>query len=261
VLQVVTEADLVISTHPFASQVLGRLRHRGVLACPVATYLTDASVHSLWVARGVDLHIAIHSVAADEARALGGRTAVASPLVPAVPPTPRTRSDLGLPEHRCVAAVVGGSLGIGDLEDTAQELLAAGVTPVVLCGSNESLHRRLSERPGVIARGWCDDVREIFAASDVVVQNSGGFMTLEALAVGAPLLSYGVLPGHGRSNAAALERAGLAPWARSAAELGPTLDGLLSRGARHLPHEAHDVVDLLTGSSRLALVATVAGAS
>lgn len=247
VLGVTAEADLVISTHPFASQVLGRLRHRGLLGCPVATYLTDASVHALWVAPGVDLHLAIHASAAVEARALGGRTSVVRPLVPEVPVHRRTRTDLGLPEHRRLAAVVGGSLGIGDLEGTAEELLATGVTPVVLCGSNQSLLRRLSHRPGVIALGWCEDVREVFSVVDAVVQNSGGFMTLEALAVGTPLLSYAVLPGHGRTNAAALEAARLAPWARSPAELGPVLDAAVGRGATHLPDRAPDVVELLAG--------------
>jgi processive 1,2-diacylglycerol beta-glucosyltransferase len=260
-LELAADADLVISTHPFASQVLGRLRHRGVLRCPVATYLTDASVHALWVAQGVDLHVAIHSVAADQARALGGRTTMVRPLVPARPVDSRTRSELGLPLAAPLAVVVGGSLGIGDLEGTAIELLGAGVTPVVLCGRNDSLLRRLSARPGVMAMGWCDDVRQVFSVADVVIQNSGGFMTLEAMAVGTPLLSYGVLPGHGRTNAAALEREGMAPWARTADELGPTLRRMLDGGAPPLPDEAPDLVELLAGPQpTLRLDAVGAGA-
>ena len=257
---VAADADLVMSTHPFASQVLGQLRHRGSLTCPVATYLTDASVHSLWVAPGVDLHLAIHDVAADQARALGGRAAMVSALVPTSGVRKRTREDLGLPTNRRLAAVVGGSLGIGDLEGTAQELLATGLTPVVLCGSNVTLHRRLSHRPGMIALGWCEDVREVFAVVDVVVQNSGGFMTLETMAVGTPLLSYAVLPGHGRTNAAALERAGLAPWPRSATELAPTLHHLLGIGGGCLPDQAPDVVDLLAGFPVTEPVLTASGA-
>ena len=260
-LDVTAGAHLVISTHPFASQVLGRLRHRGLLTCPVATYLTDASVHALWVAQGVDLHVAIHSVAAEQARALGGRTTMVRPLVPACPVTGRTRAELGLPIGAPLAVVVGGSLGIGDLEGTAIDLLGAGVTPVVLCGRNESLLRRLSTRPGVIPMGWCDDVRQVFSVADVVVQNSGGFMTLEAMAVGTPLLSYGVLPGHGRTNAAALEREGMAPWARSADELGPALRRMLHSGVPTLPDEAPDLVELLAGPrAELRLDAVGAGA-
>ncbi|MCZ0985510.1 hypothetical protein O1M54_07335 [Streptomyces diastatochromogenes] len=40
----------VVSTYPGASQVLGALRRRGKLTVPAFTYLTDFSVHTLWVA-------------------------------------------------------------------------------------------------------------------------------------------------------------------------------------------------------------------
>src|SRR6185369_8300360 len=42
--------DIVVSTYPLASQVLGQLRRQGRLPCPVVTYLTDMSVHRLWIA-------------------------------------------------------------------------------------------------------------------------------------------------------------------------------------------------------------------
>lgn len=247
VLAATAGSDLVVSTHPFASQALGQLRHRGLLPCPVATYLTDASVHPLWVARGVDLHVAIHAVAAEEARALGGRTAVARPAVSSGAVGDVSRAELGLPVGPVLAVVVGGSLGIGDLEATADALLATGVTPVVMCGRDQALRRRLAPRDGVVALGWCEDVRRVFAVADVVVQNSGGFMTLEAMAVGVPMLTYAALPGHGRSNAAALERAGLVPWVRSADQLGPVLRDLLHGAGTTLPTAAPDLVELLTG--------------
>ncbi|MDX6360079.1 MAG: processive 1,2-diacylglycerol beta-glucosyltransferase, partial [Nocardioidaceae bacterium] len=50
---VVGRPDMFLCTHPFAAQVLGRMRTRGVLDIPVTTYLTDMSVHRLWVSRGV----------------------------------------------------------------------------------------------------------------------------------------------------------------------------------------------------------------
>ena len=247
VLVVAKDADLVISTHPFASQVLGGLRHRGALSSPVATYLTDASVHALWVAQGVDLHLAIHPGAAEDARALGGRTATTRPLVPFSPPRARSRKEFGLPDRRVVAVVTGGSLGIGALGSTAEDLLAAGITPVVLCGTNKALHHKLSAVPGVIALGWQEDVREVFGIADVVVQNSGGFMTLEALAMGVPLVSYGVLPGHGRANASGLESAGLAPWIRSPDLLGQVIGRLLALGGPSLPDSSPDIVEVLSG--------------
>ncbi|MDX6363687.1 MAG: hypothetical protein QOC85_2697, partial [Streptomyces sp.] len=72
----------VVATYPGAGQVLGALRRRGRLSVPALTYLTDFSVHPLWVAAGVDAHLAAHAVPADQANALGAaRVTVSGPLV------------------------------------------------------------------------------------------------------------------------------------------------------------------------------------
>ncbi|WP_405585500.1 MGDG synthase family glycosyltransferase [Streptomyces sp. NBC_01190] len=72
VLQAIpADTAAVVSTYPGASQVLGALRHRGLLTIPVVTYLTDFSVHGLWVAAGVDMHLAAHPVPAAQATAQG----------------------------------------------------------------------------------------------------------------------------------------------------------------------------------------------
>ncbi|MEO7070492.1 MAG: hypothetical protein ABI131_08370, partial [Nostocoides sp.] len=63
-------------------------------------------------------------------------------------------------------------------------------------------------------------------AVDAVVQNAGGSTSLEALAAGCPVVSYRCLPGHGETNAVALSHAGLAPWAKSPADLVLAFSGL-----------------------------------
>jgi UDP-N-acetylglucosamine:LPS N-acetylglucosamine transferase len=243
-------ADLVVSTHPFAAQVLGEARRTGRLSTPTVTYLTDASVHRLWIHPDVDVHVAIHATAAEQAEALGGHVVRTRPaVVPAVTP-----ADWHVPwdSDRPVALVVGGSCGVGDLLPSALDLLATGlVAPVVACGGNERLRQQVEEA-GLVALGWRDDLPTLVAAADLVVQNSGGMTTLETLAGGTPLMTYRPIPGHGETNAAALEEAGLAPWARDADELPATLARLLA--AHHgpgLPHDAPALVDALVAHGLL----------
>ncbi|MBO0845385.1 MAG: glycosyltransferase [Nocardioides sp.] len=242
--------DLVIATHPFAGLALGAGRARGLLRVPAVTYLTDLSVHALWVHPAVDLHVAIHSIAAEQARGWGGRTATVRPIVPepengvaATEPDPLAEYEIARPR----ALLTGGSLGIGDLERAAADVLATGVmTPVVACGANDALRERLHARPDVIALGWRDDLPAIIAASDCVVQNAGGFTSLEALASGTPVVTYRPIPGHGVSNALGLERAGLAPWARDAEELGRALSALLIADRHNrIPHDAPTLLEVL----------------
>ena len=220
--------EVIVSTHPFASQALGRLRADGRLDCPVVTYLTDMSVHPLWVHRAVDLHLALHEIPAAQARRWNGRTGVIEPLIPSEDPHRPTdrmskqalRRSIGLPAHTPLALVTGGSLGIGELERSARDIAETGLAvPVVLCGENISLYRRLGSSSSLLRLGWRDDLPDVIRAVDCVVQNSGGFTSLETIAAGTPALSYRCLPGHGKTNAQALDQAGLIPWARNATEL------------------------------------------
>jgi UDP-N-acetylglucosamine:LPS N-acetylglucosamine transferase len=223
---------VVISTYPFASQLLGRLRIDGRLSAAALTFLTDMSVHRLWVAPGIDTHLALHPVPASQARGFGAaHTVVAGPAVrPAFRPAAdryerlAARQVFGLPAHRPIALVVAGSWGVGAVDRSARDIADTGLAvPVVVCGYNEALRRRLSRDQRVITLGWVYDMPTLMRAGDLVVQNAGGLTSLEALASGLPVISYECLPGHGRTNAAALEAAGCAPWVRQRGDLDAAL--------------------------------------
>jgi processive 1,2-diacylglycerol beta-glucosyltransferase len=243
----VADAGLVVSTHPFASQALGEARARGRLHVEVVTYLTDASVHRLWVHRAVDVHLAIHEVTARQARALGGATTVVRPVV--------ARSAGVVPEGwlppwpagHATALVVGGSCGVGDLAATALDVLATGLmTPVVACGSNDRLREQVATVPGVVALGWRDDMTALVAAAACVLQNAGGMTSLESLAAGTPTLTYRPIPGHGTTNAEALDEAGMVPWVEHPDALDAALTQvLLAPESFGLPCDAPGAADVL----------------
>lgn len=235
------DTGVVVSTYPGASRVLGMLRREGRLGVPAVTYLTDLSVHPLWVSPGVDLHLAAHPVTAGQARRLGARTVVSGPVV-----DPRfraardgeraaARAGFGLPEHAPLALLVAGSWGVGPIRRVAAEIRDAGTAvPVVVCGRNADLAARLRADGFAHVHGWVDDMPALMRACDVLVQNAGGLTSLEACAAGLPVATYACIPGHGPANAAALDRAGLAPWIRDARDLGRTIGELINgqRGSR-----------------------------
>jgi processive 1,2-diacylglycerol beta-glucosyltransferase len=235
-----TDVRAAVSTYPLASQVLGPLRERGRLTVPAITYATDFAMHRHWVAPGVDAHLAAHAVGAAQAHGLGGRGArVAGALVapgfhPAGPVAKqRARQRFGLPPGR-LALVVAGSWGVGEVEAAAADIAGTGeFVPVVVCGKNVALRRRLL-RNGLHALGWVDDVAALMRAVDVLVENAGGLMALEGMACGLPVMTYRPIPGHGHENAAALAQAGIVTWVRHERRLGPVLTELTQgeRGRR-----------------------------
>jgi len=224
---------VAVATYPLAAQVLGRLRGSGRLRTPAVTYLTDFSVHRLWVAEGVDRHLAVHPVPGAEAVAEGAAgVCVVSPVVDRrfVPVTPRTRAAArvrwGLPAEGRLALLVGGSWGAGELERTVADIEATGTgtTCVVVCGRNEDLRERLLAAGVRHVHGWVDDMPGLMHAADVLVQNAGGISVLEAVASGLPVITYRSIPGHGLTNSAALETAGIARWVRGPGGLAEALE-------------------------------------
>jgi processive 1,2-diacylglycerol beta-glucosyltransferase len=228
--------DVVVSTYPWASQTLGDLRASGRLVSPAVTFLTDPAAHLLWVHPEIDHHFTVTQATVDQGiRDYGVEMQVGGPLVGddfwrltdgAERLRARTsiRAQLGLPEDALVALILTGSLGLGDVEATVEAVLAGGVAvPVVACGRNDGLRRKLAARLGPRALGWRDDVPDLMAASDVLVTNAGGLSFTEALVTGLPAVSFAALPGHGEANAYVLDAAGLAPWARTTSELADAL--------------------------------------
>ena len=244
--------DLVVSTYPPASQTIGALRADGTRPGPAYSYLTDPAVHISWLHPAVDRHLTVTAATANHGAAAYGVTFdVAGPLVPArfsqrLPAAERAalRRELSARADRPLAVLVGGSLGLGDVRTTVDDVVAAGVDAVVLCGRNETLRRSLA-RPGVVALGWRDDVHRLLQAADVLVQNAGGLSFTESMVAGLPAVTYRPIPGHGRANAAVLDDAGLAPWARDRAELAHHLHAQVARG--RIERVFDDPADLLIG--------------
>ncbi|MGH3438972.1 MAG: WS/DGAT domain-containing protein, partial [Sciscionella sp.] len=211
--------DIVLSTYPLGSAGLAWLRTHRRLEMPVGAWVSDFAPHPFWVYDGLDQHFVMHPVAVETARrCVPGApvTAAAVPVVRAFAPGDRTaaRQRGDLPEDAFVALVSCGSLGFGDVEDAVRELLAAAprVLPVVACGRNEDLRRRVAaiDPRRVRALGWTDEMPQLTVAADVVVTNAGGATSLEALACGRPVLMYRPIAAHGKANAALMAQAGLA---------------------------------------------------
>jgi processive 1,2-diacylglycerol beta-glucosyltransferase len=230
------EADVVVSTYPLTSVVLGELRRGGKLALPTINFITDFGVHPLWTHPGIDLNLAVHPRPAALAEANSGRPAIATgPIVSPrfVPLQDRAgaRDRLALtPDDRAVL-IVAGSWGVGDVANTFRTIAACdGFVPVVVCGRDERLRERLSHISGGRVLGWTDDMPSLMAAADALVENAGGLTAMEALSVGLPIISFHPIAGHGKENTAEMQAAGVSRVARNARELLTLLDQVTVAG-------------------------------
>jgi UDP-glucose 4-epimerase len=234
------QPDVVVSTYPGVTAVLGMLRENRRLLVPVQSAITDLAGLRYWAHPGVDRHFVTHPESIEEVERLVGPGSVEWMRPPIARDflMPRTRAAareaLGVPAHARMVLVSGGGWGIGDLEGAIDAALAGEDTLVVcIAGRNESAREKLEQRYTANERvqvlGFTEQMSDWMAAADAMVHSTAGLTVLEAHIRGCPVVSYGFSAGHLRANNAAFERFGLAEVARSEHELTSTL--------RHLTKE------------------------
>jgi len=105
--------DVVVSTWPPATLMLGSLRLRGKVLVPACATITDFAGLELWADKGIDLHLVMHESLVPGVERLAGRGS-AQPVSPLVGPefhVPRVsveaRRALGLPSEAISRASSG----------------------------------------------------------------------------------------------------------------------------------------------------------
>jgi processive 1,2-diacylglycerol beta-glucosyltransferase len=258
--------DVVVSTYPHTTEVLGRLRRDGRLSVPLCAAVTDLAALRYWATPGADVHLVTHSESIEELRRIAGSSARAHCVTGLTDPAfaeARGKKDarraLGLPVSGKIVLVSGGGWGVGRIDVAVEVALELSEVDLVvcLCGRNEGLRRRLERtfggRKRIRIEGFTEAMPDWLAAADALVHSTGGLTILEAIIRGCPAISFGWGRGHIRANNAAYRRFGLAQVAESRDELGsalaqaletrrsPDLDyARLASGASIVLAQAHD---------------------
>jgi UDP-N-acetylglucosamine:LPS N-acetylglucosamine transferase len=141
--------DVVVSTWPPATLMLGSLRLRGKVLVPACATITDFAALELWADKGIDLHLVMHESLVPGVERLAGRGS-AQPVSLLVAPefhVPRVsveaRRALGLPREGTVVVVSGGGWGVGDLAGAVITALELDATVVCLAGRDPTTRTRL----------------------------------------------------------------------------------------------------------------------
>ncbi|MCX6389887.1 MAG: hypothetical protein NT122_04525 [Solirubrobacterales bacterium] len=232
--------DLIISTYPGVTAVLGELRLRGKLTTPVIASITDLAGLYFWAHKGVDLHVVTHRESTETVEKIAGSGSVRwgqPPTTPAFldPPTREAaRTELGLPTSGEVIIISGGGWGVGDVTGGIEIALERpNAQVVVLCGRNEAVKSTVAKRFAGEQRltivGFTDRMATYLSAGDVLVHATGGLTALEAMICGTQVISYGFGVGHVRENNRAYLRLGLAQVVKRRPQLAAAIDTALEQ--------------------------------
>ena len=220
-----TNAKVVVSTYPFAASMISKLKENRLIDIPTVTIITDYTNHSSWIHPFTDQYIVgSEKVKASLIAAGVERGKINCTGIPIMQKFTHTqpREQLALkyelkPNQFTILVMGGGDGFIGKGIDTfkAFEKLDVSIQLIIVCGRNKKLRKLLSEelcnsKHKLLILGYCENVNELMAISDLLISKPGGVTITEAMAMELPLLIYKPLPGQEEENADYLMNLGLA---------------------------------------------------
>lgn len=231
--------DIVISTHPFGSQITSYLKKKNRTSCKLATILTDFAIHEQWLvgSENVDFFFVSNDKMKQDIESEGVDSNKI--FVTGIPISKRFSINFDsleilnqldfVPDKKTILFFGGGEFGLGK-ERTVQILdsLIRNVPDyqiVAISGKNEKMKKKFEEivshenvEDRVRILGFTDKVPELMKISNIVVTKPGGLTTSESLASGLPILVISPIPGQEEENAQFLEEKGVGIWLKKEAD-------------------------------------------
>ncbi len=225
--------NLIISTHPFGSQMCSYLKRKGKIDSKIATIMTDFAPHDQWLVGSS--HTDYFFVAHDKMKQylISKNIPEEKIFATGIPISERFLSsynrqeildNFGLQDNlKTVLFFAGGEFGLGKTRtiEIFESLIRYidNIQVIAISGKNEKMNNvfhevveRCQKENTVKVLSFTDKVPELMSITDLVVTKPGGLTTSESLACHLPMVIINPIPGQEEENAAFLESKGIGVW-------------------------------------------------
>ncbi len=227
--------DLIVSTHPFGSQMCSYLKRKNKINSQIATIMTDFAPHDQWLV-GSD-YTDFFFVAHDKMKSYLVEKGISESKVFAtgIPISNKflenyDRNEIlnyfGLRDDlKTVLFFAGGEYGLG--KNRTLKIFKCFVQDfddiqlIAIAGKNEKMKlafeeivKKNNKENSVKVLEYTDKVPELMSISDLVVTKPGGLTTTESLVSNLPIVVINPIPGQEEENAQFLENNNIAVWIR-----------------------------------------------
>lgn len=249
--------DLIISTHPFSSQMCSYLKRKGKITAKIATIMTDFAPHDQWLVGSN--YTDYFFVANDKMRDYLISTNISEEkvFITGIPLSNRflqkydkkeILDDYQLEEHKKnILFFGGGEFGLGKSRtfEIFDSLIksAKNMQIIAIAGKNEKMKTKFNEiveknnaTKYVKVLSFTNQIPELMSISDLVVTKPGGMTTTESLACGLPMIIINPIPGQEEENAEFLENKGVGIWIKKEDNISEILHNLFSN-----PDKLHEM--------------------
>lgn len=208
--------DVILTTHPFATEMVSDLKEDRSVTVPLICILTDYGVHRAWIADYVDAYVVASDDMVPELTAFGVPKNKIYPFGIPVHDVFFDREDrsmilrdLNFDPELPTLLFMAGSFGVSNIIKLYRDLTETQVKMqiIVITGRNRKLYEAFEKE---LASGaklptrliyFTDEVEKYMHASDLLVTKPGGLTVSEALACNLPLAVFDAIPGQEEDNA------------------------------------------------------------
>lgn len=247
------QPDLIISTHPFGSQMCSYLKRKGKISSEIATIMTDFSPHDQWLVGSdfTDYFFVSHNKMKDYL--ISKNIASSKVHVTGIPISNRfllhynrqeILNNFNLLDGKInVLFFAGGEFGLG--KNRTLEVFKSFVTDfpniqiIAISGRNEKMKKAFEDivhfahkEDSVKILEYTNKVPELMSISDLVVTKPGGLTTTESLALELPIIIINPIPGQEEENATFLEEKGAGLWLKKDVNIQKTIFNLISNSEK-----------------------------
>ena len=241
--------SIIISTHPFATQMCTYLKKHNKINIKLANILTDFKMHEQWLVRYnyIDLFFVSNEDMKKELISYG----IPSQKIFAEGIPIRSRisdkfnreeilKQFGLKENKkTILFFAGGGLGLARKNvfefikifaenfENVQVIAISGKNPKIYNEFNEIIAKYKKEEKIKVLE-YTNKVPELMSISDIIITKPGGVTISESLSAGLPIIAINPIPGQEEENAEFLEKNQLAIWIKKDDDIKKALEEIIN---------------------------------
>lgn len=258
------DPDLIISTHPFATQMCAILKKRDKIDCKLATVMTDYHIHPQWLVlyKYVDYFFVSNNYMKSDMIELGVNDEKV--YVTGIPVSEKFLEDFNKTDiyeefnlntkKDTVLFFAGGEFGLG--RNTTFMTLKAlirlfpDLQIIAISGKNkrmknhfEELIQNTNSSNRVKVLEFTNKVPEIMSISSLVITKPGGLTVTECLASNLPIIITNPIPGQEEENAQFLVKNEVAIWIKK--------DDNIARALKSLHRNPEKLISMKKNATKL----------
>ena len=241
--------DIIISTHPFSSQMCSYLKRKGKITCKLATILTDFKSHEQWLVGSDTTDFFFVSNNNMKQELIDKNIEPEKIFVTGIPvrkeflqehDKKQILQNLNFSENKKIVLLFGGGefgLGKNMVLDVFDTLLFKfpDIQIIAISGKNENIKNHFTKTvlkydrmQNVAIFEYTNKVADFMSIADVIITKPGGLTTSESLVSNVPMIIVNPIPGQEEENAEFLENHKVAKWLQKGDDVNFILNILLN---------------------------------